>query len=90
MEVESSSVPAPPTGVNPGLIKRFICYSNSISSQPKTVQESQSAFNGLLKVLDISLESSAEEKMRALRKLSGKKLIAAVTELMNNQCVSFF
>ncbi|WVQ85117.1 hypothetical protein IAT38_007282 [Cryptococcus sp. DSM 104549] len=63
------------------LIKRFIMYSNAIPAQPKSIEESQEAFDGLLEAFGISLELSGEEKMAKLRALSMEELIAKIMKL---------
>jgi carboxylesterase type B len=57
------------------LIKRVIQYSNAVGMQPKSVEESQAAFDGLLAALDIPLSLSAEDKMRRLRATDMQTLI---------------
>jgi carboxylesterase type B len=51
------------------IIRRAIQYSNAIPSQPKSVSESQAAFDGLLKACGIPLDLDSKEKMLRLRAL---------------------
>jgi hypothetical protein len=56
-------------------------YSNAIPAQPKTVEESQAAFDSLLSAFDIALDLSGEEKMKRLRRISADDLMDKIMSL---------
>lgn len=63
------------------LIKRVIQYSNALPAQPKSVAESQSAFDALTEAFGIDLGLSAREKMQKLRAVPGEELVGKVMRL---------
>lgn len=56
------------------LIKRAMMWSNAIPSQPKTVEASQEAFDGVLEACGIPLDLDGKEKMARLRAVPTKEL----------------
>ncbi|WWD16929.1 hypothetical protein CI109_101361 [Kwoniella shandongensis] len=63
------------------IIKRVIQYSNAVPAQPKSVEESQAAFDGLLETLGISLDLDSETKMSQLRAISTEDLMKVIMRL---------
>lgn len=63
------------------VIKRVIMWSNSPGVQAKTLPEHQKQFDELLGVLRIPLSLSADDKLKRLRAVPAKKLIAALGKL---------
>lgn len=63
------------------LISRAMMFSNAILSQPKTVEESQPGFDGLLEAFGIDKGLSSSEKMKKLRAIPSKDIIDKVLTL---------
>lgn len=63
------------------LIKRVIQYSNAIPAQPKSIEESQEAFDGLLEAFHIPLELGGAEKLRKLRAIPAEDLMDMIMKL---------
>lgn len=65
----------------PQLVKRVIMYSNAISVQPKDVEQSQPAFDGVCEAFGISKDSDGKSKMQCLRAVSAEELMRVVMKL---------
>lgn len=67
------------TGQN--YIKRAMMFSNAIMAQPKTVAESQAAFDGLLEAFNIDKSLPSRERLRRLRAVPMKDIVDKVMSL---------
>lgn len=63
------------------LISRAIMYSNAVLSQPKSYEESQPGFDGLLEAFGIDQSLPSEEKMSRLRAVPMKDIVNKVLSL---------
>jgi carboxylesterase type B len=63
------------------LIKRTIQYSNAIPAQPKSIEESQAAFDGLLQAFQIPVNIPSAEKMKRLRAVPAEQLMDTIMSL---------
>lgn len=68
------------SGAKP-IISRAMMSSNAVPSQPKTVEQSQAAFDGLLEACGIPLDLSGADKMERLRAVPAEELQGKIMKL---------